>query len=722
MSEKTEKSRIIDPFYSREAKRYNSPIASREYILKLLNKSRGLSLKQINDKLDYKDSARIQALKNRVHAMERDAQIVLTANQKFIAVSRLERVQGSYLRRRDGSGCVLINGEEVHVSGFSANLAMQGDIIEVALYHGIHNIEKGVITAIKTRKNKSWVAEVISVRKDECVANLFLLNQEYRVNFASDGCKIAVGDFVKLILNGKSKQKSGTLSLTLDRNLGDYLSPQIVGEMIADQSGVTREISDKVTKEMDVLSTKTIDDSGKTRRDLTSMNFVTIDGEDAKDFDDAVYVNEQDGGYKLYVAIADVSSFVVLGGAIDKQAYERATSVYFPGFVIPMLPKELADDLCSLKPDCERLTLACEISINANGEMTKYEFYHALIRSKRRYSYTEVNAIINNEKQEQDSSLSHSLAALHSLCQLMLRKRQERGALDFGTPLVSIDFASSNGPATKVNIGPRNIAHQMIEEAMLLANIVAAKFLLSEYGSGIFRNHPEPAWEKFEALKVLLARKGIDLGTQSGSPTPQQYLQLLNQIAGRDDQRLLETLILRSLPRANYDNENIGHFGLAFDEYTHFTSPIRRYPDLVVHRLISSRLTSAKDPKFDLKSISEHCSTFERKAEGAERIAILFHKCCLLRDKIGSYDYGIITGVMPFGLFILLESTQAEGMIHISNLRGYSYRPNDYCFSTRAQDKVLQLGARVKVKITAVNLLDRHVRLALVSGAARNKD
>jgi len=443
------------------------------------------------------------------------------------------------------------------------------------------------------------------------------------------------------------------------------------------------------------------------RRDLRSLPFVTIDGETARDFDDAVHAEREPGGknagFRLRVAIADVSHYVRHGDALDLEARERGTSVYFPRRVIPMLPEKLSNGLCSLNPDVDRLAMVCDMAIDAHGKVARYEFYPAVFRSHARLTYTKVWERLS------EGSAGAELKTLYEVFKVLLQERIRRGAIDFETVETRMEF-DARGKIARIVPEPRNEAHRLIEECMLAANVCAGNFLASRKHPVLYRVHDEPAPEKIAALREFLAELGLQL--QGGEkPKPADFARLLELIRARPDFALLQTILLRSLKQAAYTPENVGHFGLAFDAYVHFTSPIRRYPDLLVHRAIKAVLANQKYSGVDWEEAGRHCSETERRADDASRDVETWLKCYYMQDHVGGAYSGRVTGVTPFGLFVTLDDYFVDGLLHISEL-GRDYFRFDgarHQLLGERTGKRYRLADRLKVKLVRVDLESRKI-------------
>ena len=441
------------------------------------------------------------------------------------------------------------------------------------------------------------------------------------------------------------------------------------------------------------------------REDLRELEFVTIDGETARDFDDAVFCRREGKGFRLWVAIADVSHYVRHGDALDADARERGTSVYFPRRVIPMLPEKLSNGLCSLNPDMDRLAMVCEMAVTPKGEIAQYEFYNAVFRSHARLTYTEVWSRLSSKKANQN------LLNLYDVFKVLLEERGRRGAIDFETVETRMIF-DATGKIEKIVAEPRNDAHRLIEECMLAANVCAGNFIAKHEHPVLYRVHDVPAEEKVSTLRDFLAELGLQL-PGGEIPRPKDYAQLLERIRKRPDFTLLQTILLRSLKQAVYSPANKGHFGLAFDAYLHFTSPIRRYPDLLVHRVIKAVLAKKTYSGVDWEALGRHCSETERRADEASRDVENWLKCFYMRDHVGKIFNGTITGVTPFGLFITLDDYFVDGLVHISELgRDYfQYDATRHALLGDRTAKRFRLADRMKVKLVRVDLDSRKIDL-----------
>jgi ribonuclease R len=478
---------------------------------------------------------------------------------------------------------------------------------------------------------------------------------------------------------------------------------------------------DAVEQEIGAFGAEVPAQAKRAREDLRDLPLVTIDGEDARDFDDAVYCERTTTGWRLLVAIADVSHYVHPDTALDREALERGNSVYFPERVIPMLPEVLSNGLCSLNPEVDRLCLVCEIIFKRDGSMVRSRFFNGLMRSHARLTYTEAASIMvdgDAAARKRHDKLAPHLDELYQLYQALREARSRRGAIDFETTETRIIFGTERKIERIVPL-VRNDAHKVIEECMIAANVAAALLLERHKMPTLFRVHARPAAEKITDLQEFLNELG--LGLRGGSkPGARDYSAVLEMARGRPDEHLINTVLLRSMPRAEYNPVNIGHFGLSHEHYAHFTSPIRRYPDLLVHRAIRHVLAEKKPDSFRydaaaMADFGEHCSTTERRADDATRDAVDWLKCEFMLDRIGESYPGIITSVTSFGLFVELKDIYVEGLVHVTALGNdyYHFDPTRHRLMGERSHRIFRLGDEVSVKVVQVNLDDRKIDFEL---------
>jgi ribonuclease R len=541
--------------------------------------------------------------------------------------------------------------------------------------------------------------------------------------------------------------------------LGEVDDPGMEIEIAVRKYGVPHEFSEACLALARGLPDKVRPHDKKNRVDLTDVPLVTIDGEDARDFDDAVYCEPvkvgRSKGWRLLVAIADVSHYVETGSAIDIDAYDRATSVYFPRRVIPMLPEKLSNGLCSLNPDVERLCMVCDMLITTTGEVHAYQFYPAVMFSHARFTYTEVAAILANTRGPEASRRKdriNDLINLHDVYGALLQARKARGAIDFETTETQI-VCDDSGRIEKIVPRVRNDAHKLIEEAMLAANVCSADFILQSKNPGLFRVHEGPTPEKKETLRNYLKETGIGMNI-SDNPKPAEFQAIAEATKERPDALQIHSMLLRSMQQAIYTPFNSGHFGLAFEAYTHFTSPIRRYPDLLVHRVIKAILEKRRyqlpalptpgeahaklarrlaskvrqpetSPVIKVKTSADqqaweaaglHCSANERRADEASRDVEAWLKCKYMREHLGEEYSGVVSSATGFGLFVTLDAMYVEGLVHITELGGEYFRFDEARQELRGERSGIRyaIGSRVRVQVSRVDLDGRKIDFRLV--------
>ena len=725
MARSKKNKKALDPFADREAKKYANPIASREFILDLLEHHEGpVTFTKLKKLLALSNDRDLDSLERRLRAMERDGQVVRNRQGSFLPVGHADLVRGRIIAHPDGFGFLTPDegdGKDIFLSPREMRAALHGDRAVVR------------ITYIKRDGRKEGHLVEVVERHNETVVGRY--HEERGLGYViPDNKKITQDIFIPPANRNSAKQGQIVTAKIIEqptrRNqpigeiieiLGEHMAPGMEIDIAIRVHALPNVFPKDAIQEAKSFSEDSIQKESPKRIDLQHLPFVTIDGEDAKDFDDAVYCEPIDNGWKLYVAIADVSFYVQPGSELDKEAHWRGTSVYFPGRVIPMLPENLSNGLCSLKPDIPRLSLVCEMRITPNGHLRSYKFYKAVFKSHARLTYTDVAAAIVAKKvraRKRIGELCESLDDLHSLFKALLSYRAKRGAIDFHSTETRIEF----GPDQKiVKIAPyeRNDAHRIIEECMISANVAAARFLSKNKFPGLYRTHEGPTETKLKELRQLLKPLGLSLAGGE-KPEPKHYASLINQISARQEDRWIETMLLRSLSQAVYSPDNIGHFGLSHPLYAHFTSPIRRYPDLIVHRAISHLVDKQKSDTFiyshnDLVLQGEHCSMTERRADDATRDAEMWLKCEFMQDKIGKVFAGEVTSVTSFGLFVELTDVYVEGLVHISTLSDdyYHFDATTMTMEGELTRNKYRMGDKVEILVSRVDIDDRKIDFIL---------
>lgn len=711
-----------DPHAEREAQKYDRPIASRELIMSYLEEAgKPISYKEIISALDMHDEEQQVALKRRLRAMERDGQIARTRGKKYGIVVPMELVRGRVIGRRDGYGFVEpeLGGDDIFLSPYQMRSVFPDDIVMVrAVGTDRRGRPEGTIVEILQRNTHQIVGRlfheegvdfVVPVQKN---INLDVLIPENHAGTA------VPGQYVVVKITNQPTQRRQPVGDIIEV-LGDRREPGMETEVAIRSHGLrylwSTEVAQDIRKVPNEVNEK---DIPKNRKDLRKLPFVTIDGADAKDFDDAVYCEPlEDGAWNLYVAIADVSHYVKPNSAIDKEAYLRGNSVYFPSRVIPMLPEGLSNEVCSLKPQVNRLVMVCQMRINKDGNLEKHDFYSAVICSHARLIYSEVARMLEHPEKYQNPLLKH-LQNLHALYKKLYRQRLIRGALNFETTETRIIFDEQDKIAQIVPV-VRNDAHKLIEECMLLANVATAQFLQHHRMPVLYRVHEGPSHERLERLHDFLRGVGLRLGG-GDSPSSQDYSKLLERVEGRPDAHLIQTVLLRSLAQAIYSPSNKGHFGLAFEAYCHFTSPIRRYPDLLVHRAISHIIEGHSPEKFNYNltqfgDFGLHCSKTERSADLATRDVVDWLKCQYLLEKVGNCYEGVIVDITSFGAFVELKDLYVQGLLHITALENdyYTYDASHHRLVGQRSGKQYRLGDPLDVQIARVDVDERQIDFVL---------
>ncbi len=732
-SSKKTKKNIVDPYAEREAQKYENPIPSREVIMDLLAEQDGPArFNQIAEMLGLTEEEQLEALRRRLRAMERDGQLVRNRREGYGLASKMDLICGRIVAHPDGFGFLVPDdgGDDLFMSARQMRTLLNGDRV-VARVTGVDRRGRleGAVVEVLERANKRVVGRfhlehgVGFVAPDnKRLTQDILVPPEQRAG-AVDG-QIVVVEIIE-----QPSSRSGPIGKVVEV-LGDHMAAGMEIDIAIRAHELPQEWPKPVEEEIAGLSPEVAEEDKQGREDIRHLPLVTIDGEDARDFDDAVYCEPYGKGWRLLVAIADVSHYVQRGSALDAEARNRGNSVYFPGRVIPMLPEVLSNGLCSLNPEVDRLCMVCEMFITPQGGVRRYRFFEGVMRSHARLTYNEMAAMVvdGDEKlRRRHKAIVGDLDNLYELYKVFRARREKRGAIDFETTETRIIFGEDR-KIERIVPTERNDAHKLIEEFMIMANVSAAKFLLKHEIPALYRIHDTPSEEKLNNLKEFLAELGLSLGIR-GEPKPAHYARLLKAVEGRPDARLIQTVLLRSMNQAVYSPDNIGHFGLAFDAYTHFTSPIRRYPDLLVHRAIRHLLRGGTAQNFpystsDMLAIGEHCSMTERRADEATRDATDWLKCEYMLDCVGNEYEGIITSVTSFGIFVELDDIYVEGLVHITSFDKdyYHYDPIKHRLIGERSNKVYRLADKVRVKVARVDLERKRIDFDLVEGGAESDE
>lgn len=647
-------------------------------------------------------------------------------------------ITGKVIGHPEGYGWVSAEPNDIYLNRHEMRLVLPGDEVAVRPTQADHRgrIEGAIVEVIR-RNNENLVGQLIAgqglnyVRPDDPKFSQDIIVDEDNLGNARHGQMVVVGLIEQP--SPHSPPRGKVLEI-----LGDKMDPGVEIQVAIRRFGIPHDWPKSVSAAAKQLGSEVAEEDKINRLDLRDTPLITIDGADARDFDDAVHCEKSGSGWILRVAIADVSHYVHPGAPLDQEAEKRGTSVYFPDHVVPMLPEEISNGLCSLNPEVDRLTLVCEMQIDKEGKVGKYKFAEAIIRSHARLTYDQVFAVIEGKGEGRAQAMKKQIMALHQLYKVLLQARYERGALDFDSTETRVIFDTHRKIDQIVPI-QRNDAHRLIEECMLCANICAADFLESHKLPGLYRVHDTPKPERLDGLRDFLSNIGLWLGGGE-QPSPMDFKKLTDQIGNRPDRHLIEMQILRAQQQAVYQPENNGHFGLAYEAYAHFTSPIRRYPDLLVHRAIRSvirsdnkssrvqRFPGAKPLKrsaiypYDLaqmEQLGEHCSMAERRAEEASRDVLQWLKCEFLLDRVGETFPAIVATITPFGLFAELEGLYIEGLVHITALPKdyYDHDPVAHKLIGRKTRRIFGLGDRALVQVARVSLDERKIDLVLADSS-----
>jgi len=724
--------RETDPSLQREHRLYERPIPSREFLMEYLREAgKPRTWERLCEDLGLDEFER-GALQRRLDAMTRDGQIVRNRREGYLLVNRTDLVSGRVVGHPDGYGFLIPDdgGADLYLSAREMRTLVHGDRAVVR------------VSGVDRRgRREGALVEVLERNTRQVIGRLFL---ESGVAFVvPDNARIRhdiliapqdlggahAGQIVVVDLLEQPSHRALPVGRVAEL-LGDHMGPGMEVDIAIRSHGLPHIWEEAVEREAEAFGHAVLEEALAGRADLRRVPLVTIDGADAKDFDDAVFCERKPKGWKLIVAIADVSAYVRPGTGLDGEARLRGTSVYFPARVVPMLPEALSNGLCSLNPEVDRLCVACEMYVGDDGEVTRSKFYSAVMRSHARLTYDSVAAMLvdrDDELLRAYAALVPHLEALYALYRALRAARERRGAIDFETLETRIVF----GPQKKIErIEPveRNDAHRLIEECMIAANVAAARFLQRHRMPALYRIHDGPTREKLEALREFLGEIGLRLGGGE-APEPRHYARLLKEIERRPDRHLIQTVLLRSLSQAVYAPEKTGHFGLALAAYAHFTSPIRRYPDLLVHRAIRHVLEGGKAADFtyrhvDMVPLGEHCSMAERRADEATRDAVDWLKCEHMVDRVGEVFPGTVSAVTSFGLFVELDGIYVEGLVHVTALKAdyYHFEPAHHRLVGERTHRTYRLGDRLRVRVVRVDLDDRKIDFELAEEAKPSPD
>lgn len=722
---KKRKLRSLDPHLEREKQRYGHALPSREFMLQILEEQ-GVPVNEeaLQGLLEITEEEN-EIFSRRVSAMVREGQIMRNRKGDICVVEKLNLIKGRIQGHPDGFGFLVPDdgSPDLFLSAKEMHKALHGDRVMVR--------EIGVD---RRGRREGTIVEVLERAVTQLVGRLhadhgilFVEAENRRISQdilipSEESMNAGAGQVVMVEIIQQPSKHAQPIGRIVEI-LGEYTAPGMEIEIALRKHDLPNLFPPDVEKLSTRFPEKVLTEELAEREDIRHLPLVTIDGETARDFDDAVYCERDGKGFKLYVAIADVSHYVRPHDALDREALNRGNSVYFPRRVIPMLPEVLSNGLCSLNPQVERLCMVCEMHLDAAGDFRDYRFYPAVMYSHARLTYTKVAGMLDNPKGDdakQYQALLPHIQLLYKLFKVLLKARTKRGAIDFETIETQMIF-NAQGKIERILPIKRNDAHRLIEECMLAANVCASDFLQKHKQPTVYRVHEGPTPEKLAALRDFLKEFGVQL-SGGDAPSAKDYARTLTRIKDRPDVQLLQTVMLRSLRQAVYSPDNVGHFGLAYESYTHFTSPIRRYPDLLVHRAIKAVLSGTVYSPGSWHELGMHCSQTERRADEATRDVETWLKCYYMQDRIGESFEGVVSGVTGFGLFVALDGIYVEGLVHISEL------PSDYFHFDAPKHMLLgersgkryRLGDRLRIRLVRVDLESSKIDFVLAENSDKD--
>lgn len=725
MNKRTKSTGKGSQYYSSKPRRpreplvYEHAIPSREEIFSTLEKANtGKSINTLA-KMLFLDENAMQALKNRLRAMTRDGQLRIDRSDKYTVTKNSQLIEAKVYIQKNKVVTVepieSTNNIRISVGHKQAGGLMLGDTVLVRHFPDkpysclpiIAKINqralKGLVGRIKYDGDKArletigtYIVSTINVKESESIEiedGVFVYAKIVQYPNRHLGCEVEVESLLGTLDDANMIQDAMIHTFSLP---GEFTQPEVDAANRIEKRGIT------------------IDSY---RTDWRQKNFITIDGADARDFDDAICIESEDDGWRVYVAISDVSYYIEAGSALDKAAYARATSVYFPNSVLPMLPKVLSDGLCSLCPDVDRLVKGIEIKLSREGKVEAFQFHKAVICSKKRLTYVDANEIITGSKST-DKWLEKMLQQALAVYELLDQCRRKRGALEIDLPYTKIVFNQYN-KIESIGKEKRVVTHKIIEELMLLANEITASYLLRKKQPALYRNHSKPDVTKLKSLRAFLANLNIPVKLSGRDHIPTKDLQkVIRGLMNSSHGDLYIPIILSTLAQACYEEKNTGHYGLAYEHYCHFTSPIRRYPDLIVHRALDNCILKEKTPILSdgitLRAASRHCSTTERVADDAQKRSMQWLKCYYMMDHVGKTFKGTITMVKGFGFFVSIDNYLIDGLVHISTLNDYyTYDEKSMCLLAQNHNENYRIGQEVFVKIQKIDILELSIDLIL---------
>jgi ribonuclease R len=719
-----------DPQAAREAGRYANPIASREAILDVLAAADGpMDAEALASRLGLLDPHRADALDKRLGAMVRDGQILKNRRGGFVPARQLDLIPGTVIANPEGFGFLRPetgHGDDLFLPPAEMRKVMHGDRVLAS------------VTGVNRRGREGAIVEVLERRVQRLIGRFAL---ESGISYVVPDDK-RIQRNIQIPSDARHDARDGQLVVCdivtppdshrppigrILAVLGDRLTASIAVEAAIHGHDIPHEFPPEVLDEAAAVPLEVDAATANRRLDLRALPLVTIDGEDAKDFDDAVYCEPNRDGFRLIVAIADVSHYIRPSSPLDVEAQKRATSVYFPGYVVPMLPETLSNGICSLKPKVDRLCFACDMQVDRRGNVVSSSFHEAVMNSHARLTYTQVWNAVGDGVPDADRDAAQAFIGpqlpqvrqLHQLFQVLEKARRQRGAIDFETSEVRF-VLGPQGEVTQAGMIQRNDAHKLIEECMIAANVQAALFLLEAAVPAPFRDHDRPPEAKYADLLEFLKEFHLRLPTWQ-KVQPKDYRKLLETVRERPDAALLESVLLRSQSLAVYAPENIGHFGLALEAYAHFTSPIRRYADLLVHRAIKHALAGGKAADYEysahqMTALSLQCSERSRRADEAQREVDERYRAAWMEEHVGREFDGVVSGVTSFGLFIELSESKVNGLVHVTQLPNdfYHFDPIRKTLTGQRSAREYRLGDSVRIVVLKASVEELKIDFRLV--------
>ena len=704
---------------AKKQKPYKHPIPGPNQLIDFLTEvGRPLKTGAIMKAFDLKGQRMRSLLADRLHSMVQSGQVLENRRGEYCLTAKLDLVTGTVSGHRDGFGFVARDdgdGEDIYLSAREMRSLFDGDRVAIRIKgHDRRGRAEGELVDVLARATREIAGQFIRERgiglvipDNTRIAHRILIAR-------GQSGKAKPGDHVVVeILDYPTKVEQATGRIT--SVIGAPGDKGIATEIAIYSHGIPNQWPRDVLKEIDSYGSTVPTTAKRGRTDLRDVDLVTIDGADARDFDDAVYCEKSGNGWRLLVAIADVSHYVAVGTALDKEATKRGTSVYFPDRVVPMLPEVLSNGLCSLNPKVDRLCMVCEMHVNTEGKVTRSNFFEAVMRSKARLTYGQVSAFLEGKsKKSVPKPLQPAIRELQALYRAFAKARSRRGAIEIDLPQTKFKL-NKDGEIDRIEVVPRNDAHRLIEECMIAANVQAAKFIKRHRIAGLYRVHAKPDPDRFSDLRLYL----VSLGLKVAHPDhvePRHFTQLIRQTADRPDSTAIMMTMLRSLTHAEYSPTNVGHFGLALDSYAHFTSPIRRYPDLLVHRAIRHIVRGGKPGRYDysgreMERLGAITSAHEKRAEEATRDVEAWLKCQYMEQHLGDDFEGVITGVTNFGVFVQITELLVDGLVHVTSLDNdyYQYDAGSQRLVGERTRQTYSLGDSMRVKVQRVDMDTRRI-------------